>query len=150
MKSPRPRSRARWHLLLPILGYLAAPPLHAIGNLGGYRSLGATDCTTYLEDYRAARENDGRVVSETGAFATHAGFILGYFSAFNAWVRNDIVDVTDGRPFERLYAMTADYCRAHPGDTLVQALEALVSEFWGNRDNRVGKPPWTPHTPTVE
>ncbi len=115
----------------------------AIGNLGGYRTLGTTTCAEYTRDYAAARGPDGAIDRASGRFAAHAGFILGYLSAFNAWVVNDIVDITDSLPFDALFAAMAEQCRTHPDETLVQALEALVSHLWSGRDpRRVGKPPW--------
>ena len=129
---------------LLVLAACAWPPrADAIGNLGGYRTLGFTPCAEYARDHAAARQPDGTLDSNSGRFAAHAGFVLGYLSAFNAWVVNDIVDITDNRPFETLFATLAEHCGARPDDTLVQALEALVSELWATRDpNRVGKSPW--------
>ena len=118
-------------------------PVAAIGNLGSYRSLDLTDCVTYVDDYDATRNADGTIDRNTPPFASHAGFVLGYLSAFNAWVVNDIVDISDGMPFEQIFALLADHCRSRPDQALVQALEALISTLWTSRDpGRVGKPPW--------
>lgn len=136
--------------LLLLLAGVVSTPLAAIGNLSSYRSLGTTYCTTYLQDYENALAEDGTLDRTSGRFAAHAGFILGYFSAFNAWAQNDIVDITDGVPFEQLFASTADYCRAHLDNNLIQALEVLVSDLWANRGSRVGKPPWPPGSSSTE
>jgi hypothetical protein len=120
------------------------PPCSAaIGNLGGYRTLGYTPCSEYAADYAASQTPTDLTAASSARFAAHTGFILGYLSAFNAWVVNDIVDITDNQPFAALFATVAEHCRSHPDDQLVQALEALVSKLWSNRDpQRVGKPPW--------
>jgi hypothetical protein len=119
-------------LVLLLLACSWPAPSTAIGNLGGYRTLGLTYCSEYAQAHAAA---------------LGAGFVLGYFSAFNAWVVNDIVDITDNAPFEQLFASLADHCREHPDETLAHAIEALVSKLWASRDgSRVGKPPWPPGT----
>jgi len=138
-------------LALLLLACAWSTPSTAIGNLGGYRTLGLTHCTEYAQAHAAALGADGTLERDSGPFAAHAGFVLGYFSAFNAWVVNDIVDITDSAPFEQLFASLADHCREHPDETLAHAIEALVSKLWASRDgSRVGKPPWPPGTVPAE
>ncbi len=141
-------------LLVPLVLAASAWPVdsQAIGNLGGYRTLGYTSCAEYARDHAAAaRDADGALDRESGRFAAHAGFVLGYLSAFNAWVVNDIVDITDHRPFDALFDTLAEQCRALPDIMLVDALESLVSELWATRDpTRVGKPPWSAGTAPAE
>jgi hypothetical protein len=116
-------------LVLLLLACSWPAPSTAIGNLGGYRTLGLTYCSEYAQAHAAALGANGTLDRDSGPFAAHAGFVLGYFSAFNAWVVNDIVDITDN------------------DETLAHAIEALVSKLWASRDgSRVGKPPWPPGT----
>jgi hypothetical protein len=113
-------------LVLLLLACSWPAPSTAIGNLGGYRTLGLTYCSEYAQAHAAALGANGTLDRDSGPFAAHAGFVLGYFSAFNAWVVNDIVDITDNAPFEQLFASLADHCREHPDETLAHAIEALV------------------------
>lgn len=108
-------------LLAPVIG-VAYEPGH------GYMVHGGIGCATYTAQYDfnlQKRLGEGMVTME---FSQTHGWIKGYLTAYNAWARNDRIDVSAGFGTDDIERWLAGYCEEHQEGDLPDALKEFVKQ----------------------
>lgn len=134
MTPKHPNLISNWSIRLPISAILLATAL-LLPNLGnafkhgqGYMVRGGIGCATFLAQYQHNLQNrigDDMITME---FSQTHGWIKGYLTAYNAWVKNGLLDVSAGFDADDLEGWVAKYCGENPEADLPDALKAFVNQ----------------------
>ena len=101
----------------------------AFDDAGIYTSLGAFGCSDYVAHYdedRADRPSSDHILVE---YLPRQGWLLGYLTAYNAWIANGRRNVAQGLDEDAIESWVADYCREYPLDTIGDAMIAFIREL---------------------
>jgi hypothetical protein len=109
-------------LIVTALGLLLQEPAGAADRMGTYTVFGrgSQTCAQWL-----AKDSDAES-RESGSW------ILGYVSAYNAWV-HDGANLATGAAATEMIAWVARYCLEQPRRTLAEAAQALIYEMLSRR-----------------
>jgi len=92
---------------------------------GGYIYKGG-GCGSYVAEFerdRRERDSSGKV---TLHFARAYGWIMGYITAYNAWVDNGKEDIAEGIDEDSITLWVANWCRDNPLKNTAAAMAVLM------------------------
>ncbi len=101
----------------------------AFDEAGVYTSLGAYECPDYVAHYeedRANRPSLGHILVD---YLPAQGWLLGYLTAYNAWMANGQRNIADGLDDDEIESWVADYCRENLLETAGDAMIAFIRTF---------------------
>ncbi len=122
-------SRMPWIRAILIATILLTPLVGSAYKDGlGYMVHGGIGCPAYVAQYEFNQQNRLGEELITMEFSQTHGWIKGYLTAYNAWVKNDLLDVRAGSDTDELEGWLASYCAENLEGDLPDALKAYVNQ----------------------